>query len=94
VLAVVAWIAFVIVVNDRIGPDGVTSIDDARVLYLSRFVLLFELFWVSIAIRRVFAAVTEQQERAQWHYQMGHGPGGPPPPPPGAPTTAFPTVPS
>jgi uncharacterized membrane protein YhdT len=93
-LAIVASIAFGVVVRNRIGADGVTSIDDARALYVSRFVLLFEYFWITIAVRRVFSAVTEQQERAQWHYQMGRGSVGTPPPPPGAPSGAFPTVPS
>lgn len=94
VLAAVAWVVFAVVVNDRIGSDGVTSVDDAKVLYFARAVLLFELLWVSLAIRRVFGTVTEQQERAQWHYQLGQGPGGPPPPPANAPTAAYPTVPS
>ena len=94
VLATVASIAFAIVVRNRIGADGVTSITDARALYVSRIVLLFEYFWITIAFRRVFGMVTEQQERAHWHYQMGRGPAGPPPPPTAVPSTAFPTVPS
>lgn len=94
VLAVIAWIVFALVVSDRIGSDGVTSVDDAKFLYFARAVLLFELLWVTLALRRVFSTVTEQQERAQWHYQMGHGLGGPPPPPPPAPTAAYPAVPS
>ncbi|MDQ6927489.1 MAG: DUF4328 domain-containing protein [Actinomycetota bacterium] len=74
VLAFVAWVVFALVISNRVGSQGVTNVDDARVLYVSRCVLLFVLFSITLGLRRVFGALTEHQQRAQWHYQMGRAP--------------------
>jgi hypothetical protein len=91
-LVVAAFVLFGVIVSSQVGPDGITTVKDARTLYAGRVALLVELFVYTLLYRRVFVAVTEQQERAQWHYQMGRGPAFAPPV--SAPDQAFPTVPS